>query len=815
MIRTYYIHLLITFCLVYSINGQNIKGRITDAVSKQPVPFAFIGSEKTNSGTTSDIDGYFSLKCDTCLNPLTVQVIGYVKKQLSSEEYLAGKFLNIELKPSEIKLDEIVVTPLENPANKYIRNLINNKQKLDPDELPFYSCETYSKTYFTISNKYGDENFYNTDTSKYRKEKSLLDKQYLFFIETTSEKKYRYKNIRQEKILASKVSGFKSAPFASLASQLQSFSFYEGNINVLDIKYVNPISKGTFKRYNFEIKDTVIKGTDTTLLIHFHPKKTGAFKGLKGVLYLHKTDMALENVLAEPAGDANQTNAIKIQQQYVKKGNTWFPQQIVTEILFNSININNDKNTGENRVMKFVSRQYISDINLDSNVSITKRNIEIVNEKGYEKKDEVYWTQKRKDTLSEKELNTYKVIDSIGKAEKFETKLKLVKILTTGQIPFGTVSFDLKYLLKANDYEGIRLGGGLLTNDRLSPYFSVGGFGGFGFGDKVWKYGGFLQFNFNKDKTFYLKTEIARDLQEAANTEFLGQNTSFVSTQNIRALLARNMDQISYGKIALHAPLFRFIKSSVYLKVSERHTMVPFGNPEVNYSDLLNSFVNNEAGIQLRIWPFEKFSESFLGLISKGSKAPCFYINYSQSVAGEILGYTNTFEYRKIDVRMDHKINLKVKGYFYYQIQAGKTFGKVPFSFLYSNNGSRVTNYRISAENTFETMFVNEFTSSEYLLLFKTFNTGKLFRHNKYVNPEFELVHNIGYGNLLYRETILNAELNDLGKIYTEAGLRIKNLFKSGVSTFGIGAFYRYGNYQTPEFKNNLMIKFVLGLSLE
>lgn len=812
---THYTATFLIFLFSCNLWGQVLKGKITDKVTKQPVPFAFIGSEKNHTGTTSDIDGNFILKADSALKLLTVQVIGYKKKQYLPEEYSKKEYLIIELEPSEIKLDEITVTPKENPANEYIRQLIKNKQKLDPDQLPFYSCETYSKTYLTISNKNGDEYFYKSDTAKYSKEKALLEKQYLFFLESTSEKKYRYKNIRQEKILASRVSGFKSAPFASLASQLQSFSFYDDNIKVLDIKYVNPVSKGTFKRYNFEIKDTVIKGNDTTVLIHFNPKKNSSFKGLKGILYIHKTDMALENVLAEPAEEAEQTNAIKIQQQYAKTGNTWFPQQLVTEILFNSVNFNNDKSGNESRIMKFVSKQYISQINLDSNITIRKRNIEIINDKGYEKKDENYWIQKRRDSLSEKELNTYHVLDSIGKAEKFETKLKLAKVLATGQLPIGPVSFDLRYLLRVNDYEGLRLGGGLLTNDKLSPYFSIGGFGGYGFSDKAWKYGGFLQINFNKDKTIFLKTELARDLQEAANTEFLGQNTSFVSTQNIRALLASKMDRISYGKITLTAPVYRFIKTSAYLRISERSTMVPYGNPNLFFSDRINTFISNEAGIQLRIWPFEKFNESFLGLISEGSKAPCFYINYSQSVPGEIMGYTNAFDFKKIDIRMDHKINLKVKGYFYYQIQAGKTFGKVPFSFLYSNNGSRSERYLISAENTFETMFVNEFTSSEYLLMFKTFNTGKLIRHNKYLNPELELVHNIGYGKFDNRESVLNTELHDLSKIYTEAGIRIKNLYKSGASTFGIGAFYRYGNYETPDFNKNLVIKFVLGFSFD
>jgi hypothetical protein len=233
------------------------------------------------------------------------------------------------------------------------------------------------------------------------------------------------------------------------------------------------------------------------------------------------------------------------------------------------------------------------------------------------------------------------------------------------------------------------------------------------------------------------------------------------------------------------------------------------------YSEIINRFVQNEAGIQLKIWPFEKFTDSFVGLVSSGSKAPCIYINYAQSIPQEIYGYKNQFDYKKLDIRLEHKINFKVKGYFTYQIQAGKIFGDAPFSLMHSNNGSRLDRYLISAENTFETMYLNEFTSTEYALLFKSFNTGKLFKINPLFNPELELVHNIGIGKLANRENIMNAEIHDISKIYTETGIRLKNLYKSGLSSFGIGAFYRYGNYQSNDFAKNLVVKFVLGISFD
>lgn len=813
---TFKTFLLLFVLIFFKLNSQTIKGKITDETNNSAVPFAFVGIENNHKGTTADIDGNFQLKVDSSTKQLTVFITGYNKKTIVLSDFDLSKPINIKLKPSEFLLNEVVVTPKENPAHELVRRLIKNKKNLDPRNLPYYSCNTYGKTYFTMSNSKGNEFYYNDDSTRFKKEKSLLTKQYLFFIESASERKYLYKNITQEKILASRVSGFKSAPFATLASQLQSFTFFDDKIEVLDIKYVNPLLKGTFKRYNFEITDTILQNADTTILISFSPKANANFKALKGVIYLNKNHYALSNIIAQPAMNYDNSNGVKIQQQYTFVNNKqWFPSQLVTEILFNQVSAGESGSGKPDRILKCVSKLYISDVNLDSTITIKKKNIEVINDKNYDKKDEAYWLKIRNDSLSQKEKQTYSVVDSVGKAENFEKKLKLFKIISTGQIPMGIISFDLYKLLKVNEYEGLRLGAGLVTNDKLSKWFAIGAYGGYGFKDEAWKYGGHFQLNFKSDKAVNLKVEAAKDLTETANITFLNQNASMLSTQNIRGFLVSVMDKHSFARASFNFPVYRFIKSSLFFSVNERISPSGFGNPDLNFSDVTNKFVSNEAGVQLKIWPGEKFTESFVGLISLGSKAPCFYLNYTHTLPIDVNGYVNSFAFDKIDIRIEQKINFKIRGYINYQIQAGKVFGDVPYSFQFNNNGSRISKYYVSSENTFETMFTNEFISTEYVSLFTSYNTGKLFKINKFMNPEFELTHAIGTGNLLNRTKLTNVLLNDISNYYTEAGIRVKNVLKSGISSLGVGAFYRYGNYALPEFKNNFVVKLVAAISID
>lgn len=794
--------------------SQLLKGKIIDADSKQPVSFAVIALDNSNKGTTADLDGNFSITLAGSEKEIKIQVIGYISKTIAISELDLNSVNVIKLKASNIKLLEVVVTPGENPAIPIIKQVIARKPKHNINNLPYYLCNTYAKTYFTLSDNEGDENFYNKDSVTFARTKKILDKHYLFFMESVTEKKYVYKNHVQEKVLSSRVSGFKSAPFGAFASQLQSFTFYSDNIELMGLKYVSPLISGTFKRYNYEIADTVLSSGDTTILIKFFPKKNSTFNGMKGVLYINKNGYVLTNVLAEPAEIKKDGTGVKVQQLYEKIDSvTWFPRQANTEILFYGISTGPDDNAGKKKtIMKGVSRLYVKDVKLDSVIKIKNKSLVTLNEEDFDKKDETFWNKYRTDSLNKKELRTYGLIDSVGKEAKLDQKLKWFTALTTGKWQIGYFNIDLKHLLRVNEYEGFRVGMGLSTSNKLSRWFSIGGYGAYGFKDKAFKYGAQAQVNLNYRQSTFLLAEAANDVIETAGTFFLNENKAFLTTENLRNLLIAKMDKTGYAKMSLNATVLNVIKTSLYSKMEERISPSGFYN-NLNSEQVSEQkkFVINETGIQLKYWPGEKFGESMGQLISLGSKKPVFFLNVAKGLKNTIQDYTSQLDYMRIDLRIDHQLNFKIKGYVSYQLQAGKVFGDVPYFLQYNNKGSLTDNYYISAEKTFETMYLNEFISTQYAAFFFAINSGKVFKTNKFCNPEFELVHNYGIGTLDNRERLTNIELNDLSKGYSEAGLRIRNIYKSGISSFGAGFFYRYGNYAFEAPEKNLAVKLVLG----
>jgi TonB-linked SusC/RagA family outer membrane protein len=103
--------LLFTFLLignaesVYALQKSKVSGQIISAGDKSSIPGATIYLKGTTTGTTSDLDGKFSIEAQNG-DVLIVSFIGFKKKEVKISPSV---FLTIELEEDIAKLDEIVV----------------------------------------------------------------------------------------------------------------------------------------------------------------------------------------------------------------------------------------------------------------------------------------------------------------------------------------------------------------------------------------------------------------------------------------------------------------------------------------------------------------------------------------------------------------------------------------------------------------------------------------------------------------------------------------------------------------------------------
>jgi hypothetical protein len=276
--------LLAVFANTYSYSQFSIKGKIIDVRTKEPLAFVnIIFNNNSHSGTTTDIDGKFYFNQSQKISSICCTYVGYEKLTISPDSLKKdNKGFIIELKPDVLNLQEIVVVPGENPANRIIRKVIQNKEINNPENISSFKYTSYNKSIYDFE----PNDTLDSDSIRIRMNK-LFKGGHLLIMESVTERKYISPDINEEIITGAKVSGFKHPSFAPLATDLQPFTFYKDNIKMLEINYLNPISNGSLKKYLFKITDTLYQNTDTVFILSFKPIKGTNIQGLTGLLYIN------------------------------------------------------------------------------------------------------------------------------------------------------------------------------------------------------------------------------------------------------------------------------------------------------------------------------------------------------------------------------------------------------------------------------------------------------------------------------------------------------------------------------------------------
>ncbi len=328
-------------------NAQTtINGQITDTKSE---PLAFVNMIVNNDnrrGQITDIDGLFSIENVKVGDKLYLSYLGYEPLIYTITKADFSKKITIQMQTASFQLEEIAVIAGENPAHRIIKKVIKNRNQNNPEKYDKFRCETYNKMLISELIDYEKyqseviEKRQDTLTEEQRRRDEAMQKSqkssskyYTMIMETVTDKQFIAPNSHKEVVLHNKVSGFKRPEFVALAKDMQPFAFYEPQLQILGKTYLNPISRGSTKIYFFDWTDTLINGQDSTFIIEFRPKAGKTFNGLKGVLYIHSNQYAIQNIIAEPA---DMTLAeVRIEQKYtfysdVKK---WFPEQLNVEWL--------------------------------------------------------------------------------------------------------------------------------------------------------------------------------------------------------------------------------------------------------------------------------------------------------------------------------------------------------------------------------------------------------------------------------------------------------------------------------------------------
>jgi len=797
---------ILLFVVPFSIFSQEftINGKVADSASLEPLAFVNIVINDGQHGGVTDIDGRFRLVSQEKIKSLTFSYVGYSGLRVSVDKKTEN--LRISLSRKETELSEVLIVAGENPAQRIINNAVANSKSNNPRNISSYTFTSYDKMIFTFNTDSLRKDENTPPDSSDLKLLKVVESQHLFMMESVSEHKYLFPDRSQDKIIATRISGFKDPLFVFLISQMQSTSFYDELISMAGTNYINPISQNSDNLYFFHLKDTIYgkQPGDTTFVIGYKPKPGKNFDGMKGLLYISNNNWAIQNVIAEPARP-NEAFGMRIQQMYeFIDSSQWFPVQLNTEIIFNNVNLNKSKPIG-------IGKSYRRDIKLNTVVNGRElANIAVEITPDAARQNEILWNRYRIDSLTRRELNTYRVIDSLGRANKFDARVRSLTTLISGKIPLGYFDFDLNRLTRYNTYEGFYLGAGLHTSAKLSQWASIGGYWGYGFRDKDTKYGADLGFRIQRYGDLTLKLKYAYDLEETGGTVLFDNVSSAFTPENYRWLYITRMDRCETAEAMLGFRMLRYIKAGLGISRSRKQAAFDYlyqhnrEDPALLTSD--HTFGKMVAGIKFA-WG-EKFIRNAENQASLGTRFPVLWLQYTGSRVGFLDGQ---FDYDKLDLKLKYSFITKLIGKTSIQLTGGLVNRPAPYSELFNGHGSRGFRFSVFSPSSFGTMRADEFLMDKFAAVFFTHSFGKLLYRSKYFEPTLAVVMNAGVGSLKDSWRHRYAPFKTMEKGYYEGGILINNIIKSALSGLGVALLYRAGPYSYDRFGDNLVFKLSFG----
>lgn len=796
--------ILITLPLVVLSQKVEITGFVKDESSKKALAFVNIIAED-GYGTTTDIDGKFTIRIPRKNKTIKLTYVGYETKIYQIDK--SSKTHRIYLKPKLYLLDEVEVFPGVNPAHRIIDSVVRNRNKNNPNKLKAFSYTSYDKMIVTLD----ADSLMLKDTalldSTERRARAFISKQDIFIMETVTERKFKSPGLNQETVLATKVSGFKDPMMTLMISQIQSTSFYDGLIRIAGKKYINPISTGSTRKYFFLIEDTTYTETkDTVFIISFRPMKKTKFDGMKGFLSINTNGWAIQNVKSQPSNDTTGI-VVKIEQAYEIVDKHWFPVQLHTDVIF----MNAQMAAGDQKYnLVGNGRSYIRDISL--NPDLKKREFgfsEVEIEPDATRKVGEFWSEYRVDSLTDREKETYRVIDSLGKEENFDRMANIFQTLLSGKLPIKFIDIDLGKIVHYNNFEGLYLGLGISTNETLSNKVKAGIFWGYGFSDKRAKYGFDVDVLLHKRSDSRIRLDAYYNVIASGDVEFFDDKNRVWRPDYFYRFLISQMNytlgvELNYS---FRIRPLRDFKWNAGLRVQEKQAYRDYffapGGDTLNKQTIYN-FTDLQIGFRFAYR--ERTIETTKGQISLGSDFPVVWLNYTRGIAGLLGG---DYNYNKFDLKIEDKIYIKYFGEFSFRLMGGIVLGDIPISNNYNGKGTyRI--FTIYAPFSFATMRANEFYSNRYASLFLSHNFGNLLFDFKKWHPELVLITNIGFGTFTTKDDHYNIDFNTMEHGYYESGLLIRKILDLRVYDLGIGALYRYGPYSFDNVSLNFAYKITL-----
>ncbi len=805
MIRYQGFFILFFLLITSTVFGQTvIQGKVTDAETGDPIPFANVLIKGSNLGSPTDFDGFFRIEGEAEGDSVLVSYIGYESKLKFYQKGIT-QTINFQLQPEATSLEDFVIVAkeYENPAFPIMRKVMENKPTNDKRRLAAYEYESYNKIEIDADNlteKFRGKKYMQKITSVLDSIEVIAGEDGmpilpLFISESLSKFYYRDDpRLQKEEVQRTRITGI-GLEDGSLISQVigssfQEYNFYQNRMNIVEREFASPIGDAWRIIYDYELEDSLYIGDDYCYLIDFKPKNDQEL-AFVGKVWITKNEYAIKQIDAkvQKSANLNFVNQIKIQQELVKtEAEAWLP--VKSRVLIDLIEVSK-------KAPSLLSKFYTS----NKNIKITEpRPTEffdraIVLEPDARLNDEEFWNENRHDKLTDTEINVMAMIDTLKNIPVVKTATELAKTFVRGYVEAGPIDIGpWPVLVGNNNIEGWRFRLGGRTNENFSRKWQFEGFTAYGLEDRTWKYGGGAQLIADREDwtTFNLRYRNDIDqfgIQPDGVTD-LTDGTAFIALTQLGNLVR----PFRYERVEFEAArqFSRAFSASLRFRKQDFNPLFDFRyriDPSRIDSPLAKDYSTSEMTIRLKYARDEVFLVNDNSRFSFGTvRWPTFLLSYTRGFEGL---FGSNFQYNRINLGVSQRLKMGFWGVMNYQVNAGHTFEDLPYTLYTAHIGNEQPIY---TDIAFNTMNFFEFVSQSFASLrvqhsFEGFvmNRLPLVRKLKWrlVATGSALFGNVSDSALNFQ--VLQDENNlplpqfntlDGGRPFAEVGLGITNIFK-------------------------------------
>lgn len=708
-----------------------VRGIVRDSITNEIIPYASVVIGSSGKGSVSDAQGIFEMSVPVSAKSLQVTCVGFNKKIVPLKRNSLNLYV-VYLSPSSTELKEIVVkkgkySKKNNPAVDLLNRLKQDASKTDPKRNDFYSYDKYERITLGLNDfntedharlsKALPELAEHVDTSE------VSGKPYLSLLvkEKKSRKNYR-RDPHSEKEL---IEGSRSVGVDEILDQhstrvfiedvLREIDLYENDINLLQNRFVSPLSRIAPDFYKFYLTDTVEINGEKCIVLSFYPHNKSTF-GFVGHVYI-------------PEGDSTMFIR-KVEMNIPREINlNWVDNMHISQTFDKAADGSrlktSDDLTMELSVVAGKGKMYASRHSVYNNHSFDSIPASsfngggaIIEQEGAKNRDETYWEEARAVTyINNGEKKVGDLMHKMRKVPFFYWSEKILKILFSSYVSIGKESkFDfgpVNSVISFNAIESVRLRVGGMTTANLSPRW----FGRFyvarGFKDHRWKYQIELEYSF-LDKEYHSREFPSQSIRFVSSYDLdrPGEHYNYTSPDNIVLSFGRMKNNRAtyrrYNSLAFNYETYHNFTANIEIANDCQYAAPTM--PLINgFGQRIGHYNENVATLTLRYAPGEKFYQTRTYRIPINLDAPAVTVRQTFAPKGFI---GTRYAINKTELDLEKRWWFSAWGYMDTYISGGHVWSSSPFMSLHIPN---VNNSYIVQPRSFALLNPMEFITSSFV----------------------------------------------------------------------------------------------------